>query len=212
MGSTASRPVTVAPGVETRIVERMRPGAVHRECRRRRRGAAAARTAAPFVPTPRPPRYVVVPVPMQEMETICLPAKPGPATDAIARIQRTSMGRAGRIYGKGDEIIVDAGAPTGSKSGRNLVVRRHYRRGKHRSLARRGEQTTGIVQIASVGEKKSTAVVVHACSEVRQGDYLASPNRRSAALARAVRTAGVRRSRSGSCFPTRTTCSALRAG
>jgi len=167
--------VTVAPDVETRVVERMSLAQFKESVVVVAEAPPPPEPPVPFVPTPRPPRYVVVPVPMEEMETICLPAKPGPATDAIARIQAHIQEPGRTIYAKGDEIVVDAGSADGIEVGRNLVVRRHYR-AENRSADTRGEQTTGLVQIASVGERKSTAVVVHACSEVMQGDYLASFN------------------------------------
>lgn len=164
--------VTVAAGVETRVVERMRLAqftenvTVFAE--------APPEPAAPFVPTPRPPRYVVVPVPLQELETICLPSKPGANTESVATILTHIHGPGRTLYGKGDEIIVDAGAEDGLDVGRNLVVRRHYQAQGRTITGTTGEQTTGMVQISSVGETKSTAVVVHTCSEVRQGDFLAA--------------------------------------
>lgn len=164
--------VTVEPDAETRIVERLRLAQFTENVIV---VAEAPEPPAPFVPTPRAPRYVVVPVPMEEMETICLPAKPGPPTDAIARVQAHIQEPGRTIFGKGDEVVVDAGSADGIEVGRNLVVRRQYR-AENRAAETRGEQTTGLVQIASVGEKKSMAVVVHTCSEVMQGDYLTSFN------------------------------------
>ena len=167
--------VTIAPDLETRVVERMSLAQFTESVVVVAEAPPAPEPPTPFVPTPRAPRYVVVPVPMEEMETICLPAKPGPATEAIARVQAHIQESGRTIYGKGDEIVLDAGSADGIEVGRNLVVRRQYR-AENRSAATRGEQTTGLVQIASVGEKKSLAVVVHTCTEVMQGDYLASFN------------------------------------
>ena len=163
---------TVAADVETRIAEKMRLAQFTENVTVF--AAAPPEPPAPFVPTPRSPRYVVVPVPLQELETICLPAKPGAGSESVATILTHIQGPGRTLYGKGDEIIVDAGAEDGLDVGRNLVVRRHYQARGASATGTTGEQTTGMVQISSVGEKKSTAVVVHTCSEVRQGDFLAA--------------------------------------
>jgi hypothetical protein len=163
---------TVVAGTETRIVERLRLAQFTENVTVF--AAAPPEPPAPFVPTPRPPRYVVVPVPLQELETICLPAKPGAGPESIATVLTHIQGPGRTLYGKGDEIILDAGADDGLEVGRNLVVRRHYQAQGRSAVAATGEQTTGLVQISSVGAEKSSAVVVHTCSEVRQGDFLAA--------------------------------------
>jgi hypothetical protein len=163
---------TVVAGVETRIGEKMRLAQFTENVTVF--ASAPPEPPAPFVPTPRPPRYVVVPVPLQELETICLPAKPSVNSASVATVLTHIQGPGRTLYGKGDEIIVDAGTEDGLDVGHNLVVRRHYQAQGRMAANTTGEQTTGMVQISSVGEKKSTAVVVHTCSEVRQGDFLAA--------------------------------------
>jgi hypothetical protein len=76
------------------------------------------------------------------------------------------------LYSKGDEVVLD-GLSDGLAVGENLVVRRPYKANGPTDTVT-GEQTTGLLQVVSVSEKAATAVVVHACSEVSQGDVLAS--------------------------------------
>jgi hypothetical protein len=163
--------VNVTPEAEARVVERLRLAQVTENVVV---VAEAPEPPAPYVPTPRPQRYAIVPVPLQELETICLPSKPGTATESIARVLAHLQDSGRTLYGKGDEIIIDAGSADGVEAGRNLVVRRRYR-AEHRGLAgEKGEQTTGLVQVMSVGEHQAAAVVVHTCSEVMQGDFIAT--------------------------------------
>jgi hypothetical protein len=127
--------------------------------------------AIPYRPAPPP---VVIPVPREELESVCKPAKAEPVIDVIGTIHshRHEAGRT--IFTKGDELNIDAGLAKGLTVGRNLVVRRHYRPDRGNHLGSTGEHTAGLLQIVAATEQSSTAVVVHACNEVLQGDFLAA--------------------------------------
>src|SRR5262245_38333811 len=79
---SATVSVNVTPGVEARVVERLRLAQVTENVVV---VAEAPEPPSPYVPTPRPQRYAIVPVPLQDLETICLPSKPGTAAESIAR-------------------------------------------------------------------------------------------------------------------------------
>jgi hypothetical protein len=162
--------VDVLPDAETRVVERLSLAQFTEQVEV---VAEAPEPPKPYVPTPRPPKYAVVPLPLAELETICLPTKAG-GQAAVATVQAHLQEPGRTLYGRGDEVIIDAGTADGIEIGRNLVVRRNYRAENRGAVGERGEQTTGLVQVSAAGEHKSTAVVVHTCSEVMQGDFLAS--------------------------------------
>jgi len=58
--------------------------------------------------------------------------------------------------------------------GQNLVVRHYFRVRRFAGTDTTGEHTAGLVQIVAVSERSSIAVVIYACDELRQGDFLAS--------------------------------------
>jgi hypothetical protein len=130
---------------------------------------------SPPVPHRRP-APIVIAVPAAEIELVCGPAKPGLAPTSIASIQslRDQAGRT--IYTKGDELNIDGGTLIGLAVGRNLVARRYFRTNDSGRAGGRGEHTAGLVQIVAASEQSSIGVVVHACSELMQGDFLASFN------------------------------------
>jgi len=131
-----------------------------------------------YVPYRRPPPPVVIPVPIQEMESFCGPAKPGTLSESIGTIHshRHEAGRT--LYAKGDELNIEGGTLNGLEVGRNLVVRRFYKVDGPEvgplGVVVTGEHTAGLVQIVAANQRSSTAVVVHACNELMQGDFLAS--------------------------------------
>jgi hypothetical protein len=109
------------------------------------------------------------------MESICRPAKPGAALESFGTIQSHNGGTARTLFGKGDELNVDRGTLDGLEVGKNLVVRRYYRANDRSELiAETGEHTAGLVQIIEASEHSSTAIVMHACSELMKGDFLVS--------------------------------------
>jgi hypothetical protein len=128
---------------------------------------------SPPVPHRRPDP-IVIPVPAAEIELVCGPAKPGLAPTAIALIQSLRHHAGRTIYTKGDELNIDGGTLIGLSVGRNLVARRYFRTNDSGRAGNRGEHTAGLVQIVSASELSSIGVVVHACSELMEGDFLAS--------------------------------------
>jgi hypothetical protein len=58
--------------------------------------------------------------------------------------------------------------------GQNLVVRHYYKVQRLAGTDTTGEHSAGLVQIVSVSERSSIAVVIYACNELRTGDFLAS--------------------------------------
>jgi len=78
------------------------------------------------------------------------------------------------MYATGAEVVIDGGQHEGLEVGRNLVVRRYYRVRGAASANAVGEHSAGLVQIVAAGERSSLAVVVYACDELRNGDFLAS--------------------------------------
>ncbi|MGQ0734008.1 MAG: carboxypeptidase-like regulatory domain-containing protein [Acidobacteriota bacterium] len=127
----------------------------------------------PLVPLRRPVP-VVVPVPYVEMATICVPAKPGAVPELLGSIQSHRYESGRTLYAKGDELLVSVGTVAGLEVGRNLVVRRYYRAGSTAHGDVYGEHTAGLVQIVSADQHVATAVVLHACNELMQGDFLAT--------------------------------------
>jgi len=125
-----------------------------------------------YEPTPPP---VVAPVSQAELESVCRPAKPGATLGPFGTIRshRYAFGR--ELYAKGDELVINGGTSNGLEVGRNLVVLRYFRaNSKGAKLAEMGEHTAGLVQIVAATEDSATAIVVHACNELRPGDLLAS--------------------------------------
>jgi hypothetical protein len=176
----ASVEIKVQPGTELSVVERLKLAQITESVVV---VAKAPEEPPPPPPAPRPapipyrrpPPPVVIPVPAHEIESICRPAKPGMTFESLGTIQ-SHYREAGRtLYGKGDELNVDRGTLDGFEVGKNLVVRRYYRvNDPGEVIAANGEHTAGLVQIIATSEHTSTAIVIHACSEVMKGDFLAS--------------------------------------
>lgn len=121
-----------------------------------------------------PPPRTVIPVPAQELESVCGPAKPDLTAESLGTIQSHRYEHQRTLYTTGDELIIDGGTRNGLAIGRNLVVRRYYRANSAGETADTGEHTAGLVQIVAANERVSTAVVVYACNELMEGDRLAS--------------------------------------
>ena len=169
--------LTVQPGVESRVVQHLELApfsetvVVH--------APAAADPPPRFVPPPLarlpppPPPPVLKPVPVHDRGAVCGPAKPGPFPESLGTIRSGRHATQGGLYAEGAELVVDGGLRNGLDVGRNLVVRRNYRvRGADADAV--GEHSAGLVQIVEAGERSSMAVVVYACDELREGDFLAS--------------------------------------
>lgn len=167
---TASADVTVRRGAETWIVERLKLAQVAEAVIVYGKAPADRAVLPAFERRPAP---VVIPVPQAEMESICLPAKPGSAPESVGTIESHRYDPGRTLYAKGDELNIAGGLAGGLEIGRNLVVRRHYR--TNTALPDlMGEHTAGLVQIVWADERTAYAVVVHVCSELMQGDFLAS--------------------------------------
>jgi hypothetical protein len=170
--------ITVQSGVESRVVQRLGLAQVTEQVVVF--GTAPAAPPAPRpppvpeVPYRPPPAPVVIPVPIEEMESICRPAKPPlmPAFLGTIQSHRYDTGRA--LYGKGDELTIDGGRLLGLEVGLNLVVRRNYRASGAIGDFATGEHTAGLVQIVATSDRSSTAVVMHTCNELMKGDFLAA--------------------------------------
>ena len=161
----------VQPGAETRVVERLEVAplsetvVVHGD---------APVDPTPFSPSSPPP--VVTPVPVHDRDSVCGPAKPGASPESFGTIRSGRYEAKAGLYTAGTELIIDGGMLNGLEVGQNLVVRRYYRvRGLGRARADViGEHSAGLLQIVAAGERLSIGVVMYACDELMNGDFLAS--------------------------------------
>jgi hypothetical protein len=157
--SAVNQRLVVAPQSETVLVYGKAP--------------VAAKPAPPLpLPPPPRPRPVTNAVPEHDRDSICGPARLGPAPESFGTL-RSRRYAANGLYAQGDELVVAGGTVAGLWVGRNLVVRRSYR-GDSETVAPTGEHTSGLVQIVEAGEFTSVAVVIYACDEMMVGDRLAS--------------------------------------
>jgi hypothetical protein len=102
--------VVVQDGAESQVVERMQLAQVTE------RVVVYAPAPRPFLPSRRPPAPTVIPLPKEDLETVCQPAKPGALPEAIGTIasHRYIDGRV--LYTKGDELNIDGGTVDASMS------------------------------------------------------------------------------------------------
>lgn len=166
--------LTVQPGAESRVAARLELASlsetvvVH--------GRAMVVSPSRFVPPPPPPPPppVVRPVPAHDRDSICGPAKPGALPESLGTIRSSRDETQGGLYTTGAQLVIDGGLHEGLEVGRNLVVRREYVVRGTTSADAIGEHSAGLLQIVAAGESSSVAVVVYACDEFRNGDFLAS--------------------------------------
>jgi hypothetical protein len=175
---TTSVEVNVQAGVESRVVERLKLAQITEQVVVYGKAPVdppppppPPLPAIPYIPPPPP---IIVPVPVEEMESVCGPAIPGLTPTALATIASHHRDAGRTIYMKGDEVNIDRGTLAGLEVGQNLVARRHYRANSVARDGAIGEHTAGIVQIVTASERAATAVVIHTCNELMQGDFLAS--------------------------------------
>ena len=76
------------------------------------------------------------------------------------------------LYRLGDELTIDPETPFPLSVGQNLVARRYFEVRSFAGGRSRGEHTAGVVQVSSISGVRITAVVIHACGEMREGDLL----------------------------------------
>jgi hypothetical protein len=165
--ATAVEPVAVRPGTVSIVRRRLELAPVTE--------TVVVVAEAP-VPAPRflpPPPPVVRPVPVHDRDSICGPAKPEAAPESFGTIRSRRREMERDLYTQDDELLIDGGTLDGLELGRNVVVRRRFRADSS-GAAVMGEHTAGLVQIVSIDERTSGAVVVYACDELRKGDFLAS--------------------------------------
>jgi hypothetical protein len=176
---TAVVELTVRPGVESRVVERLGLAAITE--------SVVVYSKAPVEP-PRPlipldrqrpqlppaPRQVVIPVATHDRDSICGPSKPDATAESFGTILLRRYKAERGLYAAGDELVIDGGTLNGLEVGRNLVVRRYYRVSGPTGGPATGEHSSGLLQIVTADEHSSIAVVVYACDELMKGDFLAS--------------------------------------
>jgi hypothetical protein len=134
-------------------------------------------SAPPELPPPPPfipPTPSVVPVPAEALASVCGPSHlSGAAPVARVAAHRDERGR--RLFGHGDQVILDAGLEAGLAVGTNVVVRRTFHAGQRDRLGRTvpvGEHGAGLLQIVEALEHSAVAAVVYACDEFSAGDYV----------------------------------------
>jgi hypothetical protein len=162
--------LTVQPGIESRVVERLGLAPITESVVVY--GRAPVDPPRPLVPPPPPP--VVIPVPTHDRDSICGPAKPDATPESFGTILLRRYKAEGALYAKGDELLIDGGTLKGLEVGRNVVVRRYYRVSGLAGAAATGEHSSGLLQIVAADELSSIAVVVYACDELMKGDFLGS--------------------------------------
>jgi hypothetical protein len=170
---TAVVGLTVLPGVESRVVERLRLASLTESVMVYARAPVDPPLPPPPPPLPAPPP-VVIPVLTHDRDSICGPAKPDGNPESLGTIRSLGHDAEHVLYAAGDELNIDGGTLNGLEVGRNLVVRRYYRASGEVRAGTTGEHTSGLVQIVKADERRSTAVVVYACDELMRGDFLAS--------------------------------------
>jgi len=172
---TASIGLSVLPERETLVSVPLKVGAVTElVVVRGDTTLAVPQLEVPRVSLSRPsPPPQVRPVSLEDLESVCGPAKPGEMPDGFGSLQAHRYDAEQVLYRLGDEVIVEGGTATGLDVGHNLVARRYFRAPAANGAYARGEHTAGVVQIVFTGTQTSTAVVIHACNELMRGDVLA---------------------------------------
>jgi hypothetical protein len=162
--------LVVKPRAELHVVERLKLARMTEEVVVY---AKAPEPPLPRVPDP-PPLPPATPVPAEQLESFCNPAKAG-AGEFVGTIRSHRYDYGRTLYSKGDVLAVDGGTLNGIDVGRNLVVHRYYRANDPGAeVPELGEHTAGLVQIVAAEDHSSTAIVVHTCNELMKGDLLAS--------------------------------------
>ena len=161
--------VTVHSGTASRVVVRLELAHLSE--------TVEVRAPAPTAPiTPARPSPVVRPVPAHDHDSVCGPAKPEATPASLGTIKAGNGETPGGLYAAGAELIIDGGLADGLDVGRNVVARRYYHAWDATKADTSGEHSAGLLQIVSARERSSVAVVVYACDELRQGDFLAPFN------------------------------------
>ncbi len=167
--------VTVESGAESRVVQRLELAPLSETVDVQAPAPVEQARPLPPPPVPSPPRAPLLgPVPPHDRDSVCGPAKPGAAPESLGTIRSSRYVAEGGLYTTGAQVIIDGGVRNGLDVGQNLVVRHYFRVRRFAGTDTTGEHTAGLVQIVAVSERSSIAVVIYACDELRQGDFLAS--------------------------------------
>ena len=167
--------VTVEPGVESRVIQRLELAPLEETVVVQAPAPIAPPRPLPPPPVRTPPRGPLLqPVPQHDRDSVCGPAKPSAATESLGTIRSSRYVAEGGLYTIGGQIKIDGGSLNGLEVGQNLVVRHNFRVRRLGGTDTMGEHSTGLVQMVSVSERSSIAVVIYACDELRNGDFLAS--------------------------------------
>jgi len=162
-------PVTVHPGAASRVVVRLELAHLSE--------TVEVKAPVPADPVARArPLPLVRPVPAHDRDSICGPAKPDASPAPLGTIKAGNGETPGGLYAAGAELIIDGGLADGLEVGRNVVARRYYHAWDAAKADTVGEHSAGLLQIVSARDHSSVAVVVYACDELRQGDFLAAFN------------------------------------
>lgn len=135
-----------------------------------------AEAPPPPVPFPKfeaPPPPKTIPIPKEELASVCGPGQPDAANGAIGSIIGHRDEKTRSVFGVRDILLLDIGADFGAAVGHNYVVRRRFRLGDKTAptkLATFGEQTAALVQVVETHAATSVAVVVYTCGELYAGD------------------------------------------
>jgi len=172
--SSAAGEVTVGSGRDTAVAtQRLLLAARSESVTVQGKTPVVAAVVPPYrPPLPNPPPPVVVPVPAHDRDSICGPAKPDAITESLGTIRSRRRLAGTELYVRDDELVIDGGTADHLTVGQNVVARRTFRvPGDPRGAV--GEHTAGLLQIVSATEHTSVGVVIYACDELMQGDWLA---------------------------------------
>jgi hypothetical protein len=165
--------VTVEPGAESRVVQSLELAPLAETVDVEAPAPVVRPRPLPPPPKPSPARGPLIkPVPPHDRDSVCGPSKRNFA-EPLGTIRSTRYVAQGGLYTTGTQVIVDGGTLNGLEVGQNLVVRRYFRVQRLAGSDTTGEHSAGLVQIVSASERSSIAVVIYACNELRQGDFLA---------------------------------------
>ena len=164
--------LAVRPGAESRVVERLELAPISETVVVHAPPAAEAPPVRIVRPLPPPP--VVTPVPAHDRDSVCGPAKPGALPESLGTINSRRDEGQGGLYTTGAQLAIAGGLHDGLVVGRNVVVRRYYHARGAASADAIAEHSAGLLQIVAAGERSSLAVVVYACDELKNGDFLAA--------------------------------------
>ncbi len=172
--STGSGDVTIGPDRDATVAPHRLLLAARTENVTVQGNAPVVAVVPPYVgPPPNPPPPVVVSVPQHDRDSICGPAKPDAGKERLGTIRSRRRAAGAELFVPNEEVVIDGGTAEHLTVGRNLVARRAFRVPGD-SQGTIGEHTAGLVQIVSASEHESVGVVVYACDELMQGDWLAS--------------------------------------